>query len=344
MARNTIQIWEKIWNSSLQLSDLLRTKRLKTYSRPATHIAAKIAATPYTTLFRSQASILLKSARVSDLLEELLRPEFLRQLVLRHDGRLHQRRGVDLVHLHPELLDLRERLAFALRRHLAHHLGRIGRGLLQRRLLGWRELVPLGEREDEEGRIHQVPGERDAAGDFVELEGNGRRHRVLITVQHAALQRSVDLAEVHRRRVGAHRVDRGDEYLGGYGADLEALEVGRLLHFLLRRHDVAKAPAHRPRQHLEPRLLHVLVELPADRSVEHRERVLVAPPLERQPENAQAPHERRVLRGAAGGAGGAGAEAHRLDHLPRLAELARRKHAHVERARRLVRVVRELDR
>src|SRR6266850_6543629 len=211
MARNTIQMWQKIWNSSLQLSERLSTKRLKTCSRPTTHIAAKIAATPYSTPRSTQANIFLKSARFSDLLEELLRPELLRQLILRHDGRLHQRRSVDLVHLHPELLDLRERFAFALRRHLAHYPGRIGGGVLQRRLLGRRELVPLGEREDEEGRIHQVPGERDAAGDFVELEGNGRRHRMLITVQHAALQRSVDLAEVHRRRVGAHGVDRGDE-------------------------------------------------------------------------------------------------------------------------------------
>src|SRR5467141_1469292 len=136
MARNTIQIWAKIWDVSLQLSDLLRTKRLKTCSRPTTHIAAKIAATPYSTPRSIQANIFLKSARFSDLLEELLRPEFLRQLVLRHDGRLHQRRSVDLVHLHPELLDLRERFAFALRRHLAHHPGGVGRGILQRRLLG----------------------------------------------------------------------------------------------------------------------------------------------------------------------------------------------------------------
>src|SRR6267378_1501952 len=147
MARNTIQIWAKIWNSSLQLSERLSTKRLKTCSRPTAHIAAKIAATQYSTPRSIQAKIFFKSARFSDLLEELLRSELLRQLVLRHDGRLQQRR-----------------------------------------LLGRRELVPLGEREDEEGRIHQVPGERDAAGDFVELEGNGRRHRMLITVQHAALQ------------------------------------------------------------------------------------------------------------------------------------------------------------
>src|SRR6267142_3041926 len=220
MARNTIQIWAKIWNSSLQLSERLSTKRLKTCSRPTAHIAAKIAATPYSTPRSIQAKIFFKSARFSDLLEELLRSELLRQLVLRHDGRLHQRRSVDLVHLHPELLDLRERFAFALRRHLAHHLGRIGGGVLQRRLLGRRELLPLGEREDEKGRIHQVPGERDAAGDLVHLERDHGRRRVLEAVEHAALQRSVDLAEVHRRRVGAHGVDRGDEYLGGDGADL----------------------------------------------------------------------------------------------------------------------------
>src|SRR3989454_4732914 len=196
MARNTIQIWAKIWNSSLQLSERLSTKRLKTCSRPTAHIAAKIAATPYSTPRSIQASILLKSARASDLLEELLRPEFLRQLVLRHDGRPHQRRGVDLVHFHAELPDLRERLAFALRRHLAHHPGRIGGGLLQRRLLGRRELLPLGEREHEEGRIHQVPGERDAAGDLVHLEGDHGRRGMLEAVEHAALQRSVDLAEV----------------------------------------------------------------------------------------------------------------------------------------------------
>src|SRR2546429_7896306 len=129
MARNTIQIWAKIWNSSLQLSERLSTKRLKTCSRPTAHIAAKIAATPYSTPRSIQANIFLKSVRFSDLREELLRPEFLRQLILRHDGRLHQRRGVDLVHLHPELLDLRERFAFTLRRHLAHQPGRIGRGL-----------------------------------------------------------------------------------------------------------------------------------------------------------------------------------------------------------------------
>src|SRR5882762_4298115 len=177
MARNTIQIWAKIWNSSLQLSERLRTKRLNTCNSPTTHIAAKIAATVYSTPRSIQANTFLKSARFSDLLEELLRPELLRQLILRHDGRLHQRRSIDLVHLHPELLDLRERFAFALRRHLAHHLGRIGGGVLQRRLLGRRELLPLGEREDEKGRIHQVPGERDAAGDLVHLERDHGRRR-----------------------------------------------------------------------------------------------------------------------------------------------------------------------
>src|SRR5207245_3594613 len=136
MARNTIQIWAKIWNSSLQLSERLSTKRLKTCSRPTTHIAAKIAATAYSTPRSIQANTFLKSARFSDLLEELLRPELLRQLILRHDGRLHQRRSVDLVDLHAELPHPGERLALALRRHLAHHLGRIGRGILQRRLLG----------------------------------------------------------------------------------------------------------------------------------------------------------------------------------------------------------------
>ena len=34
------------------------------------------------------------------------------------------------------------------------------------------------------------------------------RRGVLVAVEHAALQRGVDLAEVHRRGVGAHRVDR----------------------------------------------------------------------------------------------------------------------------------------
>src|SRR2546425_5162216 len=88
MARNTIQIWAKIWNSSLQLSERLSTKRLKTCSRPTAHIAAKIAATPYSTPRSIQANIFLKSARFSDLLEELLRPEFLRQRSEEHTSEL----------------------------------------------------------------------------------------------------------------------------------------------------------------------------------------------------------------------------------------------------------------
>src|SRR4029450_5584914 len=98
MARNTIQTWQKIWNSSLQLIDWLRTKRLKTCSRPTAHIAAKMAATAYSTARSSQATGVFKLRRFPDLLEQLLGAEFLRQLVLRLERGLHQRPGVDLVH------------------------------------------------------------------------------------------------------------------------------------------------------------------------------------------------------------------------------------------------------
>ena len=86
-------------------------------------------------------------------------------------------------------------------------------------------LFHSGEREHQHGRVHQVPGQRDAAGHLVELERDRGRRGVLVAVEHAALQRGVDLAEVHRRGVGAHRVDGRDEHLGRDGADLEALQV-----------------------------------------------------------------------------------------------------------------------
>src|SRR6266581_8000550 len=136
MARNTIQIWQKIWNSSLHDSDWLRTKRLKTCSRPTTHIAAKIAATRYSTPRSIPANNFFISLPFSflpwglaDLLEQLLSAELLRQVILRLHRGLDQRRGVDLVHLHAELPHLGQRLAFALRRHLAHQLRRVVRGL-----------------------------------------------------------------------------------------------------------------------------------------------------------------------------------------------------------------------
>src|SRR5205814_266017 len=108
-------------------------------------------------------------------------------------------------------------------------------------------------------------------------------------------------------------VDRGNEYLRRDGADLEALEIRRLLHLLLGGNDVAKAPAHRPGKHLEAALLHILVELLADRAVEDAQRVLVAPPLERQTEHAEPTHKGGVFGRPARGAGRARSEAHRLD-------------------------------
>ena len=71
----------------------------------------------------------------------------------------------------------------------------------EERLLGRRELLPFGEREHQEGRVHQVLGERDAAGHLVHLErdggGGGVLEAAILSLQvrpDAKLQAQVDAA------------------------------------------------------------------------------------------------------------------------------------------------------
>src|SRR5213076_777714 len=202
MPKKTSQTWPKICASSLQLSDALRTKRLKTCSKPTSTIAAKISATK-TSAPRSiaaSARVMLIGLLRADLGEQRFGAEFFRELVLRRECRLLQRRGVDVVDLHADLLQRGDRLGLALGRHRANDLGAELRRLREHRLLGGIELAPLGQREDEKGRVHQMSRQRHAARDLVELERQRGRRGVLVAVEHAALQRGVDLAEVHRRR------------------------------------------------------------------------------------------------------------------------------------------------
>ena len=225
----------------------MRTKRLKTCSSPTAHIAAKIAATPISAPRSTHAKTRFKAVlRICS--SSFSAPNSFASSSCALSAACTSGRVSISFTFMPSFFTSRQRLALALRRHLAHHLRRLVRRLLQRGLLRRRKLLPLGEREHEERRIHQVLGERHAARHLVHLERDGGRRGVLVAVEHAALQRGVDLAEVHRRGVRAHRVDRRDEHLGRDGADLEALEVGGLLHLLLRGDDVAVAPAHRPRR------------------------------------------------------------------------------------------------
>src|SRR5262245_54568269 len=135
MARKTSQICPNTCASSLQLSETLSTKRLKTCSRPTMHMAAKMIASRSSmarsmrakTMFtwvpsrrhatgaaaegrsRTPAPLLLRA----DLRQQGFRAELLGQLVLRRDGGIDQRLEVDLVDLHAQLLHLRQRLILA---------------------------------------------------------------------------------------------------------------------------------------------------------------------------------------------------------------------------------------
>src|SRR5450631_794861 len=78
--------------------------------------------------------------------------------------------------------------------------------------------------------------QRVVLGSLVELAGENGWRVMLKPVEHAGLQRRVDFTERQRRRRGAHQTKTlGDNGIG-QGPDLEAGEIFRRLHRLLRKH------------------------------------------------------------------------------------------------------------
>src|SRR6202790_5060816 len=71
---------------------------------------------------------------------------------------------------------------------------------------------------------------------FVEFAGEDGRRIMLEPVEHAGLQRRVDLPERQRRRGGAHQAQAlGDDWIG-QGSDLQPGQIFRRLDRLLRQH------------------------------------------------------------------------------------------------------------
>jgi hypothetical protein len=89
---------------------------------------------------------------------------------------------------------------------------------------------------------------------FVELAGEDGRRIVFQPVEHAGLQRRIDFAERQRRRGGTHQAKAlGDDGIGQC-PDLEAGQILRRLHRLLRQH-AAGAEIIRPGDHPDIRAL-----------------------------------------------------------------------------------------
>ncbi len=73
---------------------------------------------------------------------------------------------------------------------------------------------------------------------LVHLLGVAVRRRVLVAVDHAGLHRLVDIRERQHLRNGAERAHFRLQHLGRLDAHLQALEVGHMMHRLVRRHDL----------------------------------------------------------------------------------------------------------
>ena len=82
--------------------------------------------------------------------------------------------------------------------------------------------------EDQRGRQVHVAGQRHVLRDLVELLHLKVDVVGLGAVDHALLQRGIDLAERHGRRLGAQGVEGIDQHGTAHDADLQALEVSRL--------------------------------------------------------------------------------------------------------------------
>ena len=98
-------------------------------------------------------------------------------------------------------------------------------------------------------------------GDLVQLDGRvGRQRGRGVAVDHALLERGVELGVVHRSGVGAVGLHQGDLDGGAGGADLQPLDVGRDFHRLAPRLQVGAADlgvvgVARDQQHLDAQVL-----------------------------------------------------------------------------------------
>ncbi len=124
---------------------------------------------------------------------------------------------------------------------LLHHLerllldGKAARSRLDRRRLGRgeeavaqrrRQLLVTGVAHEDAERREDMLGEGVELRRLVELAGDDGRRVVLETVEHAGLQRGIDLAERHRRRRRAHQPQALGDHRVGQGADLLAGKAG----------------------------------------------------------------------------------------------------------------------
>ena len=116
----------------------------------------------------------------------------------------------------------------------------IGRGLLGgvEEAFAQLRIHPVERRFAEIGRERReiMLRQRVVLRGLVELAGEDGRRIMLEPVEHAGLQRRVDFAERQRRRGRAHQAKAfGDDGIG-QRPDLEAGEIFRTLHRLLRQH------------------------------------------------------------------------------------------------------------
>src|SRR2546430_4876217 len=71
-----------------------------------------------------------------------------------------------------------------------------------------RELLPLGQREDEEGRVHEVTGHGDAAGDLVRSEEHTSELQSQSNLVCRLLLEKKNKAQPHRRTLLGSRRHR----------------------------------------------------------------------------------------------------------------------------------------
>src|ERR1043165_4938281 len=256
-----------------------------------------------------------------DLLDEGLRLRPLLDEVLRlHGDALAERVLVAVVDRDALLLQHLLRLAF--HRHAVR--ARVGRGLLRRideslAHLGVHALqCRLAEIDRERREV--VLGQRIELGGLVELAGDDRRRVVLQPVEHAGLQRGVDLAERERRRGRAHQAQAFGDDRVRQGADLQARQILRRLDRLLGEH-AARPEIVGPGDDADVRALEQRVlDRPGGARVERlgllRERIEQVTEVERAHERHEVRRDRR-----AGDHHVDDAELHRVDDVDLLAEL-----------------------
>src|SRR5689334_7035666 len=124
----------------------------------------------------------------------------------------------------------------------------VGGGSEDRRLHACRQLVPAALADYRHHRRKQVLREPAMLGDLIELGREHRRGIVLEAIDHAGLQRGIDLVERDRGGNRAEQLERIDKGGGRQYAQLHAFHFGEIVHRILGI-DAARAEVRSPREH-----------------------------------------------------------------------------------------------